>query len=144
MEMPCDGRLQVGYRAGSIRKRNIAMTEHDSTPPLTGRLGLIALLLLLGACAGLPKLDSRTASTALADTAQTRLGKAVHAEGAAHPDKSGIHPLPIPQEAFAARVLLARAAERSLDVQYYIWHGERPLAVAEPWTRERGVRVRCC
>jgi hypothetical protein len=42
--------------------------------PVTALPGCIALLLLLGGCAGLPKLDSRTASTALTDTAETRLG----------------------------------------------------------------------
>ena len=113
--------------------------------PATALFAFTALLLLLGGCAGLPKLDSRTASTALTDTAQTRLGTAVQAEVAANPDKSGIHPLPIPQEAFAARVRLARAAERSLDVQYYIWHGDTTgyLLFAELWdAAERGVRVR--
>lgn len=108
-------------------------------------LGLLALLLLCGGCAGLPKLDSRTASTTLTDTADTRLGRAVHAAAAANPDKSGIHPLQIPQDAFAARVLLARVAERSLDVQYYIWHGDTTgyLLFEELWNAaERGVRVR--
>ena len=53
--------------------------------------------------------------------------------------------LEVPQEAFAARVLLARAAERSLDVQYYIWHGDTTgyLMFEEIWNAaERGVRVR--
>jgi putative cardiolipin synthase len=69
----------------------------------------------------------------------------VHAEAAAHPDKSGIHPLEIPQDAFAARVVLMRAAERSLDLQYYIWHGDTTgyLLMEEVWNAaERGVRVR--
>jgi putative cardiolipin synthase len=58
---------------------------------------------------------------------------------------SGIHALPIAQEAFAARAALARAAERSLDVQYYIWHGDTTgtLLLEKLWdAAERGVRVR--
>jgi putative cardiolipin synthase len=42
-------------------------------------------------------------------------------------------------------VLLARAAERSLDVQYYIWHADTSggLLAHELWqAAERGVRVR--
>ena len=33
-------------------------------------------------------------------------------------------PFEDPHDAFAARVLLSRLAERSLDVQYYIWHDD--------------------
>jgi putative cardiolipin synthase len=42
-------------------------------------------------------------------------------------------------------VILARAAEASLDVQYYIWHGDTTgyLLLRELWdAAERGVRVR--
>lgn len=48
-------------------------------------------------------------------------------------------------DAFAARVALAEAAERSLDIQYYIWNDDRTgqLMFAELWkAAERGVRVR--
>ncbi len=47
--------------------------------------------------------------------------------------------------AFAARALLAAAAERSLDVQYYIWHGDQTgyMLFEALWqAAERGVRVR--
>src|SRR5690606_3315376 len=82
---------------------------------------------------------------ALQDTSGTRLGRALEPRAAEHPGDSGVHPLPDSRDAFAARVLLARAAERSLDVQYYIWHKDLSgtllmnelLAAAD-----RGVRVR--
>jgi putative cardiolipin synthase len=48
-------------------------------------------------------------------------------------------------DAFAARLLLARAAERTLDLQYYIWHGDRTgtlLLEAAFEAAQRGVRVR--
>jgi putative cardiolipin synthase len=41
---------------------------------------VLALLLagvLIGGCSGLPSLDDRSASTALADTGDTRLGRAI-------------------------------------------------------------------
>ncbi|UHH11399.1 phospholipase D family protein [Luteimonas fraxinea] len=49
------------------------------------------------------------------------------------------------RDAFAARVLLARAAERTLDVQYYIWHDDLSgglMLEAMRDAAERGVRVR--
>ena len=60
-------------------------------------------------------------------------------------DESGIYALPQGRDAFAARVVFARAAERSLDVQYYIWHADNTgfLLLEELWnSAERGVRVR--
>jgi putative cardiolipin synthase len=103
--------------------------------------------LFLGGCASLPPLNGRVTSTAITDTADTRLGQAVREAAAAKPDQSGIYPLNIPQDAFASRALLARAADRSLDVQYYIWHGDATgyLMLGELWdAAERGVRVGCC
>jgi cardiolipin synthase C len=107
-------------------------------------LALIALAWLAG-CATLPPPEGRIASTALGDTAGTRLGRAVNAGVAAHPGQTGVHALLDPRDAFAARALLAMAAERSLDVQYYIWHGDEVgyLMFEALWdAAERGVRVR--
>jgi putative cardiolipin synthase len=84
-------------------------------------------------------------SQAYTDTVDTRLGRALAPGIAAHPGRSGVFGLPDPRDAFAARVLLARTAERSLDVQYYIWHGDRSgtlLFSALHDAAERGVRVR--
>jgi cardiolipin synthase C len=56
-----------------------------------------------------------------------------------------MYPLPDAHEAFAARVLLAQAAERALDAQYYIWRNDRTgtlLFEALHAAAERGVRVR--
>src|SRR5690606_10583030 len=71
--------------------------------------------------------------------------RAISPLAAAHPGRSGVYPLQDALEAFAARVLLARGAERSLDVQYYIWRQDltgtmlfRELERAA----DRGVRVR--
>lgn len=114
------------------------------------RLGLALLLIVVSLLAvdlltPLPSLEHRIASEALIDTANTRLGRAVAAQVAAHPGVSGIHALPNAEDAFLVRLLLARRAERSLDIQYYIWNDDltgRLLYEALHDAAERGVRVR--
>jgi len=96
-------------------------------------------------CTSLPPLGQRTASVALLDTAGTRLGQAIAPLAADHPGLSGIHALSDGRDAFAARVLLARGAERSLDVQYYIWRNDLTGTLMLDALRSaaaRGVRVR--
>jgi len=111
-------------------------------------LQLVALLIAgvaASGCASLPPLEGRTQSRAATDTDATRLGRALIPRVAAHPGRSGIHPLADSLDAFAARSLLARAAERTLDVQYYIWHDDVSgtlLFDALREAAERGVRVR--
>lgn len=103
------------------------------------------MVLGLAGCAPLPSSEGRTVSTAYSQTADTRLGRAVEAVAAQHPGMSGVYPLLDSRNAFAARMLLARAAERSLDVQYYIWHDDvsgRLLFRELREAAERGVRVR--
>ena len=82
---------------------------------------------------------------AIDDTDTTRLGQAVAPLVAAHPGQAGIHALAHPHDAFAARALLADAAERAIDAQYYMWHGDTTgiLLFEKLWrAAERGVRVR--
>jgi len=103
-------------------------------------------LSFLSGCS-LPPLDKRSESQALTpdQSAATPLGRGIAPLAAAHPGKSGIHPLSNAYDAFAARMMLARAAERSLDVQYYIWHDDMTgtmLLEALHAAADRGVRVR--
>ena len=105
----------------------------------------VALAIVATGCASLPSLEGRVETHAPGDTAATRLGRAVAPLASAHPGLSGIHAMPVPRDAFAARGLLAAAADRSLDVQYYIWHGDQTgyLLFEAIWrAAERGVRVR--
>lgn len=108
-------------------------------------LALLAFIALLSGCATpLPPVD-RVHSQALTDTARTQLGQAVEPRLAAHPGLSGFIHFEDPHDAFAARVLLARLAERSLDVQYFIWHEDAvgTLLWEALWQAAgRGVRVR--
>ncbi|MFG5408359.1 phospholipase D-like domain-containing protein [Piscinibacter sakaiensis] len=62
-----------------------------------------------------------------------------------HAGQTGVLPLAEGLDAFAARVLLADAAERTLDVQYYIWRADTSgllLLQALHRAADRGVRVR--
>jgi len=112
------------------------------------RIGAVVLVVAAATtygCTSLPPLGQRTGSVALVDTANTRLGQAIAPLAAAHPGRSGIHALSDGRDAFAARVLLARGAERSLDVQYYIWRNDLTGTLMLDALRSaaaRGVRVR--
>jgi cardiolipin synthase C len=106
-------------------------------------LALIAGLIAVGGT--LPSLEGRTSSAAFVDTSATRLGRAIVPRAAARPGTSGIHTLLNSRDAFAARILLARAAERSLDAQYYIWRNDLSGTLLFDAVRDaadRGVRVR--
>lgn len=109
--------------------------------------GVLATGVLLagGGCATLPPLSpGRLPSYATLEDS-TALARALAPETTAHPGESGLIVLSRPLDAYAARAVLAAAAERTLDVQYYIWHGDRTgqLMAAELWdAADRGVRVR--
>ena len=105
---------------------------------------LLAGLLLARATRLAPPRD-RPESSAFLDTADTRLGRALAGQASANPGRSGVWPIHDGRDAFADRVLLAAAADRSLDVQYYIWRPDMAgvlLAEALYEAAERGVRVR--
>ena len=108
--------------------------------------GTLALLLArVRALKPLPSLAGRNASAALLDTNDTRIGQAVATLAGAHPGQAGIYFLRNGPDAFATRLLLAAHAERSLDIQYYIWRGDRTgtlLFDALRAAADRGVRVR--
>jgi putative cardiolipin synthase len=104
-----------------------------------------ALALILGGCASLPSNVERNESHALQDTATTTLGRQIGAALQTHPGQSGFRPLKSGVDALLARILLADTAQRSLDVQYYIWHDDltgRLFANALLRAADRGVRVR--
>ncbi|HSB21753.1 MAG TPA: phospholipase D family protein [Burkholderiaceae bacterium] len=104
-----------------------------------------AVLMALAGCASLPPVVERQPSRAITDTADTRLARSLAASVAAHSGKTGVHPLASGREAFAARVAMTLAAERGIDVQYYIWHDDitgTMLTRALLAAADRNVRVR--
>lgn len=86
-----------------------------------------------------------TATLPVEATAATALGQSIVRETTSHPGHTGIDPLADPLESFAARVDLIRAAQRTLDVQYYIWRNDLTGNLLLREIRDaaaRGVRVR--
>lgn len=82
---------------------------------------------------------------AAAPDSASRLARAIASDAASHPGLSGIYALPDGRGAFATRALLIEAAERTLDVQYYIWDDDLSGALLLDALRRaagRGVRVR--
>lgn len=109
-------------------------------------LTLVVAATLLAGCA-LPSLEGRHVTAAIPEPAAraTPLGDALAPQLAAHPGDTGIYLLSDPAETFATLTHLVRTAQRSLDLQYYIWHADhagtmllRELLDAA----DRGVRVR--
>jgi putative cardiolipin synthase len=75
---------------------------------------------------------------------ETRIGAGIAALPVV-PGRSGVFGLAAPIDAFATRALLVRAADRSLDLQYYIWNGDmtgRLMMNEVLQAAERGVKVR--
>lgn len=110
-------------------------------------LAALTLLFLIAGCSPLPPLENRQTSYALSlqDAQTTPMGQTISQMAQAHPDRSGIYTLANPHEAFAVRALLAGAAQRTLDVQYYIWRSDLTGTLLMESLRkaaDRGVRVR--
>ena len=113
-----------------------------------GRLiPLAAVLLLVGACSTLmPGADyPRVESVALDHPEETRLGARSAADAADHEGHSGFHILTAGVDGFLSRVQLIEAAEKTLDLQYFILRGDetgRLVTDALVRAADRGVRVR--
>ena len=102
-------------------------------------------LLFFSACAKLPDNSQRTATYVIKDGNKTSLGKAFEPLLQQRPGETGVNLLKNGVDAFVARAVLASLAERSIDVQYYMFHQDtigrlliRELLAAA----DRGVRVR--
>lgn len=93
----------------------------------------------------LPDISERSFSRATPASTATMLGSTVSDENAAYPGKSGVFRLFSGHDALASRLALIKAAEHSIDAQYYIWHDDISgilLLDALLKAAERGVRVR--
>ncbi|MEA3276526.1 MAG: phospholipase D family protein [Pseudomonadota bacterium] len=105
----------------------------------------IVVLLSLGGCASLPEDVERPTSYAYPDTDDTRLGQSRRDEIRRHSGESGFLLLGNGLDAFVARAVLANAAERSIDAQYYLLHNDltgRLFIDQLIRAADRGVRVR--
>jgi putative cardiolipin synthase len=125
-----------------IHRRKNSVARDDGR--LVG-IAIVLILLLIHGCASLPTDYERLPSYVIADTQDTSLGRTVAAAVATNPGQSGFYPLSYGMDAFVARVGLIDAAQRSLDIQYYIWHEDTTgILLVDRVLRaaDRGVRVR--
>jgi cardiolipin synthase C len=122
-------------------------TKIADRPPLAARLALVCLVILVAACTALPPASSldRPATHALANPQTSPLGLALAPFSAAHAGQSGFRLLASGTDALQMRIALARAATKTLDLQYYIAEEDttgRLLLAAALHAADRGVRVR--
>jgi putative cardiolipin synthase len=140
------------FKASPHAPRSIPLPEDVHCPTegaaimVTQRsLSAMLTLLALVACASLPPEANREPTHTITNTENTRLGIAFRPQAEAHPGQDAFHLLWNPVDALDARVLIADRADRSLDLQYYIWHDDltgHALANAVMRAADRGVRVR--
>lgn len=102
-------------------------------------------LLVVAGCATVSSYGPGVPSRALADPSMTKLGRTFAARVAEHPGQSGFLVHDRGPDALLSRIALAKAAERTLDLQYYIV--DRGLTTdlllrSLVEAAQRGVRVR--
>ena len=108
-------------------------------------LSLISFLLIFSSCATLPEHVPQAPTSAWQTPEQTTAGKIFSDDIAANPERSGVALLPNGREALRIRNAMAGIAERTLDVQYYIWSSDTVgllLLQRLVEAADRGVRVR--
>ena len=112
------------------------------------RIGaFVVAAMTLGACATTqPGADyPRSESVALAHPEETRLGRRLSELAGAHGEASGFRIITLGVDGFLARAEMIDAAEKTLDLQYFIFRGDdtgRLLTDGLLRAADRGVRVR--
>jgi putative cardiolipin synthase len=107
----------------------------------------VLLLALLAGCATLPPGSDfpKTVSSALAQSEQTRFGRQFADAAREHGGNSGFRMLAVGVDGFLTRVQMVNAAEKTLDLQYFIFRADETgqlITEAALRAADRGVRVR--
>lgn len=108
---------------------------------------VVLIVALVSGCASLPPGSSflKTTSLALPHPEQTRLGHQFERAAREHYGNSGFRIIPVGADGFLTRMQMMHVAEKTLDLQYFIFHGDdtgRLLTGAVLRAADRGVRVR--
>ena len=106
-----------------------------------------SIAITVAGCSTLPKhkIESIPETTLQVDTAQTTLAQIIQPLQEQHPDLTGYLVLFEPLEALATRLSLIDKAEKTLDLQYYIWDNDKVGALALHAlirAADRGVKIR--
>jgi cardiolipin synthase C len=122
-------------------------TRFAITAAIVQRLFVALAFAMAAACATLPPGSDypKTPSTAFAQPSTTRLGKQLAKESVLHQGQSGFRILPYGVDGLLLRTQLVRAAERSIDIQYFIFAEDdtgKLLQRSILEAADRGVRIR--
>jgi putative cardiolipin synthase len=107
----------------------------------------VLIVAALSGCASLPPGSDfpKLKSSALAHPEETQLGRQFENAAREHNGNSGFRFIPAGADGFLIRMQMINAAERTLDLQYFIFRGDetgRLLTDAVLHAADRGVRVR--
>ena len=108
---------------------------------------VVLIVAVLSGCASLPPGSDfpKIASSALAHPEETRLGRQFADAAREHNGNSGFRIIAVGADGFLSRMQMINAAERTLDLQYFIFRGDetgRLLTGAVLHAADRGVHVR--
>ena len=106
---------------------------------------LVSIVLLLAGCTDSPTRNIRSVTQTFQDYERTTVGNQVVGMELKHPHESGFTIIRYSRPAFTSRIVLTDLAEKSIDLQYYIWEADvTGWILAERLIRaaDRGVRVR--
>ncbi len=136
-------------RITPCRHRNCPSQFSDGRLDVTRALGVLLsaiLLFVLGACEVHPIGPAHHVEfRALKNPETTGLGQLYMPEADKHPGQSGFELATSGREAFEGRYQFAALAEKTLDVQYFLWDGDATGHVVMSAlldAADRGVRVR--
>ncbi len=111
---------------------------------ISDKSGILLLILTAISCRTLP-LPVHSPLPEELTVSDSYLAKEVIGLTADKPGLTGIYSLSDSQEAFSVRLFLAETAEKTLDLQYYIWHADTTgllMFDAVQGAADRGVKVR--
>ncbi|WP_306670316.1 phospholipase D family protein [Acinetobacter sp. YH12070] len=128
--------------SATLKQQNLSFIHNHTKVVLLS----CSLVVTLSACSTLPKQQTQPVEYAFnTPTDDTSLAKIVLPLREQNPNLTGYHVLYDPLEALAARIELINKAEKSLDLQYYIWDNDKIGALALHAmikAADRGVKIR--
>jgi cardiolipin synthase C len=134
----------------SHTRRDIVSTRQLISSDASTQCHRLVWFLLIALCAGCVSIaggagGGKAVSNASADARETALGKQFLTMSDAHAGDSGYYLLHVGVDGLAARVQMIRHAERTLDLQYFIFRGDQTGTLVREELRhaaDRGVRIR--
>ncbi|QYK00230.1 phospholipase D family protein [Shewanella psychrotolerans] len=106
---------------------------------------VVFCFLTIAGCSSTVPVSSKVPSYKVTPPTDTSLYQYLQPSLVQHPNKTGVLPLGTGVDAFIARLAVVKAASRSIDLQYYIYHNDETGRILL-WelidAADRGVRVR--